>query len=161
MPAALKQIGKDAVTGLWNGIKGMLDWLKGKIKELAGSILGSMKSALGIHSPSTVMRDEVGKYLAQGVGVGFVGEMSAVQRRINSSMAELTANAANVPNSGTISPAIAPASGGALSVDSMAASIREALNGAAVYMDGRKVGRLVTVRQKSNERAMGAALSPV
>ena len=35
------------------------------------------------------------------------------------------------------------------------------LDGAAVYMDGRKVGRLVTVRQQSNERAMGAALSPV
>lgn len=162
LPAALKQIGKDAVTGLWNGIKGMLDWLKGKIKELASSILGSMKSALGIHSPSTVMRDEVGKYLAQGVGVGFMGEMSAVQRRINSSMAELTANAAIVPDLGTGPHPSASASGGfAASGVDIATAIREALDGAAVYMDGHKVGRLVTARQQSNERAMGATLSPV
>lgn len=161
LPNVLKQIGKDAVTGLWNGISGMLDWLKSKIKELASSILGSMKSALGIHSPSTVMRDQVGKYLAQGVGVGFVDEMSAVQRRINSSMAELTASVEETSGAGRTVRIAGQSAGNTAGASDLAAAVREALNGAAVYMDGRKVGRLVTAQQRMNERALGGTLTPV
>lgn len=158
LPSMMQQIGKNAVSGLWNGIKGMLDWLKSRIKELATSILSTMKSALGIHSPSTVMRDEVGKYMAQGVGVGFVDEMSNVQRRINSSMAELTAGPViAAPAAQTAAVNQAGTSGGS----NLAAAVRDALNGAAVYMSGRKVGQLVTAQQWADERAMGGQLVPV
>ena len=40
--------------------------------------LGEVDNA--INSPSRVMRDQIGKYLADGVGEGFVNEMSSISR---------------------------------------------------------------------------------
>lgn len=71
-------IGENIVRGIWDGIKGMAGWLKDKIFGWADDFIGSIKSAFGIHSPSAVMRDSVGKYLAQGVGVGFAEELPDV-----------------------------------------------------------------------------------
>ena len=71
-------IGKNIVQGIWDGIKNTAGWLKDKIFGWAEDFLGYIKSAFGIHSPSTVMRDSVGKYLAEGVGVGFTEELPDV-----------------------------------------------------------------------------------
>lgn len=67
-------IGKNIVEGIWNGIKGAKDWILGKLKEWAGSVLNGLKKFFGIASPSKVFRDQVGKFLAQGVVVGFEQE---------------------------------------------------------------------------------------
>lgn len=71
-------IGGNIVRGIWDGIKNMGSWLKDKVFGWADDFIDSIKSAFGIHSPSTVMRDSVGKYLAQGVGVGFTDELPDV-----------------------------------------------------------------------------------
>ena len=65
-----KSIGKDLVTGLWNGINDKFSWLTGKIKSFASNVTDKLKGFFGIKSPSRVMRDEVGKFLAEGVAVG-------------------------------------------------------------------------------------------
>lgn len=64
------EIGKNVVDGVWAGIKNAKDWLVGKVKEWCGSILNGIKSFFGIHSPSRVMRDQVGVMLARGVADG-------------------------------------------------------------------------------------------
>ena len=64
------KIGKNMVDGLWNGIKNAKNWLLGKVKEWCGSILNGIKAFFGIHSPSTVMRDEVGKQIPAGMAIG-------------------------------------------------------------------------------------------
>ena len=56
--------------GLWEGIKNTKDWLVEKIKGLGGVVTKAVKDALGIHSPSRVMRDEVGKFIPEGIAVG-------------------------------------------------------------------------------------------
>lgn len=71
IPGEMLSIGKDIVKGLWNGISDMTGWVIDKIQGFGESVLGGIKDFFGIHSPSRVMRDEVGKYMAQGVGVGF------------------------------------------------------------------------------------------
>ncbi len=45
-------------------------------------VLDAAKDALGIESPSKRFRDEVGVYMAQGIGVGFEKEMPAIAKRI-------------------------------------------------------------------------------
>lgn len=75
---AVIDIGKNLVEGLWNGIKNSFTWIKNKIKGWVGDVMSFIKGLFGIHSPSTVMRDEVGKYLAQGLGVGFEKELGSV-----------------------------------------------------------------------------------
>lgn len=80
LPRKMTESGRNLVEGLWNGVTGAGDWLKSKISEFGSGIIDGFKSAFGIHSPSTIMRDRVGKFLAQGVGVGFVEEMPSVRR---------------------------------------------------------------------------------
>lgn len=79
-------IGKNIVSGIWDGISGAYDWLKDKITGWVGNVMDFLKGLFGIHSPSTVMRDQVGKYLAQGVGVGFEGEMDNVANEMANSI---------------------------------------------------------------------------
>lgn len=71
-------IGKNFVTGLWNGINNAKDWILGKIKGFKDSVINGIKSFFGIHSPSTLFRDEIGKNLALGLGIGFTDEMKQV-----------------------------------------------------------------------------------
>lgn len=70
LPSKLLGIGKDLVRGLWNGISNMTGWVIDKIKGFGESVLGGIKKFFGIKSPSTVLRDQVGRFLAEGVGVG-------------------------------------------------------------------------------------------
>lgn len=74
----MTDVGKNIVEGIWQGIRNAKDWMMGKVKEFAKGILDGIKNSLGIHSPSTLFRDEVGKFMAQGVGVGFENEMGNV-----------------------------------------------------------------------------------
>lgn len=78
LPKKMGDIGKNIVHGIWDGISGAVGWLKDKITGFAGGIVDNIKEKLSIHSPSRVLADEVGKYMAQGIGVGFENEMSSV-----------------------------------------------------------------------------------
>lgn len=63
-------IGANLVNGLWKGITGMGGWLNDKIKGFGKSFISGFKKTFSIHSPSKVMRDEIGKYIALGIGKG-------------------------------------------------------------------------------------------
>ena len=70
LPKKMLGIGKELVRGLWNGISDMTGWVIGKIQGFGESVLGGIKSFFGIESPSTVMRDEVGAMLDEGLAEG-------------------------------------------------------------------------------------------
>ena len=86
LPDKLVNIGTNIVQGLWNGINNAKDWILDKIKGFGDAVLSGLKSFFGIASPSKVMRDQVGVFLAQGIGVGFTDEMEKVSRDINNSI---------------------------------------------------------------------------
>lgn len=66
----MKEVGKNIIEGLWNGINNAKDWLISKIKSFCSSALGAIKDFFGIHSPSKLLADEVGKFLPAGIAVG-------------------------------------------------------------------------------------------
>ena len=70
IPGRLVSIGKDIVSGLWNGITNKVSWLKNKISGFVGDVTGWLKKFFKIGSPSKLMRDEVGKWLPEGIAVG-------------------------------------------------------------------------------------------
>ena len=70
IPSQMLSIGKNIVQGLWNGISGLKNWVISKVKNLGKSILNSIKSVLGIHSPSTEFA-LVGKFSVLGLEKGF------------------------------------------------------------------------------------------
>lgn len=67
---SLKQVGKNAATGLMNGLSSMKGPLVGAAKSIAESIKKTMSQVLDIHSPSRWMRDMIGKNTVQGIIVG-------------------------------------------------------------------------------------------
>ena len=75
---SIADVGINLVKGLWNGISNTVGWILDKIKGFGKSILNGIKSFFGIKSPSRLMRDEVGKYVAEGIGVGFEDELGNV-----------------------------------------------------------------------------------
>lgn len=82
----LWDVGKHAIEGIWNGIQSMAGWLGEKISGFCSNVVGGFKSFFGIHSPSTIFRDLIGKNLALGIGLGFMGEMDNVEKAMINSL---------------------------------------------------------------------------
>lgn len=81
-------VGRNLVEGIWNGISAGWNWLTSKVSSLASSLLNAAKNALGIHSPSTVFRDQIGKMLSQGIAVGFEQDTPKTFSRIKNKLVE-------------------------------------------------------------------------
>lgn len=90
LPDKMLSIGRDIVTGIWNGISGAKDWLTGQISGFADGVISGFKDSFGIHSPSTLMRDQIGRYLAEGVGVGFAENMPDLSAMAQSAVDKLS-----------------------------------------------------------------------
>ncbi len=78
--------GRNIVEGIWNGISNGTQWIKDKISGWVGNVTSFLKKLFGINSPSKLMRDEVGVFLAKGIGVGFEDEMDAVNKQIEAAI---------------------------------------------------------------------------
>lgn len=63
-------IGSDVVAGIISGVQGAAGGLFSTLRDLASSALSAAKGALGIHSPSRVFRDQVGKWIPAGMAKG-------------------------------------------------------------------------------------------
>ena len=95
-------VGSDIVHGIWSGISGAAGWLMNKISGFADSIVSNIKGFFGIHSPSTVMRDQVGRYLAEGVAVGWEKNdpMASIERDLNVGVSRLSVQAQALEGAG-------------------------------------------------------------
>lgn len=82
LPGKMLDAGKNLVSGLWEGISGAYTWIKDKISGWVGNVTNFIKGLFGIHSPSTVMRDEVGKMLGLGMAEGIEQSRSAVNSAV-------------------------------------------------------------------------------
>ena len=86
---AVKDMGANLIKGVWEGIKGTADWLWGKVKGFFGDLMGKIKDFLGIHSPSRLMADEVGRFLPPGITVGMDKAMPATLQDVKSQISAM------------------------------------------------------------------------
>lgn len=149
---SIVDVGKSIVEGIWQGISNAASWLIGKITGWFNNIVGGVKKFLGIASPSKVFADEVGANMALGVGEGFDDEIGYVRRQIDRGMNSLIPD---VSGSVSVSGSASAAGAGAAGAVDISGALSRALNGVAVYMDGRKVGQLITRQQNNTIRANG------
>lgn len=63
-------------TGLWSGSGSVM----ATANSIAERVKATIKNALDIHSPSRVMRDEVGRFIPQGIAVGIEADAGVVKR---------------------------------------------------------------------------------
>ncbi len=125
--SAIVNIGVDIVKGIWQGIKNTANWLTNKIGGWAKSVVKDVKDFFGIHSPSRVMADSIGKPLSQGVAQGILNGMGA----INNAMKQIDTAVTQ-----SINPTINPVSSGGNNVN---------LTVYAQTLDNEQINNLVNV----------------
>ena len=128
----IKDTGLNLVKGLWEGIKDAGGWIMDRIRGFGESILNGIKSIFGIHSPSTVFRDEVGKNLALGIGEGFSDTMSDVSAEMQGA----------IPTEFDTSVSMSTSSSGS-TYDYLVRAFTDALKNVKVEMNNREMGAFV------------------
>lgn len=110
----LLSAGKNIIMGLVNGIKSAIDSAVSAAKNAAANVVNAAKSALGIHSPSRVFRDEVGKMIPAGLGKGVEANMNLAVNPVQRMVADIMPNSlSNGPASLPVSsPVLADTNGG-------------------------------------------------
>ena len=91
-----------------------------------------IKRVFKIGSPSKLMADEVGQYLAQGIGVGFEDEMSDVQKQM----------ADAIPQSFDVSASVSGSKSSGYQMD-MVKAFKQALSEMKIELDDQTVGQFV------------------
>ena len=132
-------LGRNIVMGILNGFGGIGSAIKNAVKSVKNTIVGMYKSIFGIHSPSKVMADEIGKYIPSGISVGIEANADSVLDSIDD-MYDQIDKAISVENSKLSLNAI---SGDVYNKSFFQTPVAIELN-ADVEMDSQKVGRLVT-----------------
>ena len=79
-------LGKNIIDGVIQGVKNAASSLIQVFKDLASSALDAVKDFFGIHSPSRVMRDQVGKMIPAGMAEGVEDGMDEEEDRIKEAM---------------------------------------------------------------------------
>lgn len=87
------KLGAQAISGLLKGVIGLLSHIPFVGKTVANKLTGAMKNSLGIHSPSRVMRDQVGAYIIPGIEEGM--DTTPLQNKMNSISDILTGRTGN------------------------------------------------------------------
>lgn len=136
------QLGSNIVQGIIKGMKGAASALKDYMTSLASSALSTVKSALGIHSPSRVFEEEVGQMIPLGMAQGIGKYAKAVSDEMKQLSGEMIADANVNMESITVPKAAMELPGDTSELKSIIMDALAASN-LSVYVNGREVGRLV------------------
>lgn len=78
-----KDIGSNIVQGIKEGIRNAWETMKNEVTEKAKQLVNQVKEVLGIHSPSKVFAQEVGKWIPAGIAQGITQNMGVVNSAID------------------------------------------------------------------------------
>lgn len=140
-------IGKNIITGITAGITGSVGKLAEAAKNAAKKAFDAAKDFLGIHSPSKLMRDVIGKNMIAGFESGIVAETpnlektsaGSAQRAVESMQGIALQRSGTVVAGNQVPPAPMPGGGQGNTVVVLE---KGSITG-DVTMDGEKVGTLV------------------
>lgn len=162
LPKNMLDIGGDIVKGLWDGISGAGGWLLKKVKEFAKGVVDGMKDALGIHSPSIVMRDQVGTMIGAGMAEGIADSAKMVDAAMTGINKQLVVESKVNVSPGT-GGAVKQSAGKDIDYSKLIAAVssgvydalRELPQEAVLEMDGTKLGRILLPRLTQERQRLG------
>lgn len=130
----LGEVGLNLIKGLWEGISNATSWLRDKISGFFGGVVDDIKDFFGIHSPSTLFKNDIGKNMALGLGEGFADTMADVSADMQGAIpTEFDTNVSmNTPSSSYGS-----------NYDYLVRAFREALKDVKVTMNNREMGTFI------------------
>lgn len=155
LPGQSMTWGKDLIDSFVNGIKSKISAVTNAVKSVANKV----KDFLGFSEPKegplsnfhTYGPDMMSLY-GQGIRANAWRVTDAVR-----DVSDQIAGAAAMPEfgAGTTGGQSRSSSGGNLGAEAIAAAVKSALHGSSVYLNGRKVGTLVTQSQNASAVARG------
>lgn len=130
IPDRMLSIGRDIVGGIATGIRNAASAVLDAAKGVVNALPDFVKSALGIHSPSRVMRDQVGIWIPAGIAEGITQGADVAVDAVKD-MTEAAVEAAEA-GMGTLSAALTPgALSGSVSLGVRSSSLNRALSASA------------------------------
>lgn len=131
MAGQFAQAGRNLISGIARGIASGAGAVVEAAKNAARSALDAAKAFLGIHSPSTVFRDQVGKMISAGAAEG----IEAGAGLIDAAMAGVFGPGLSIPQMGVAG----------IDYEAMGYAMASAIDGMAVNMDGHAlIGQVMT-----------------
>lgn len=88
----MKDAGKQLVAGLWEGFKSNWEKLVENVKKLGKNLVDYVKKLFKIGSPSKLFRDEIGRWIPEGIAVGIDANAGSVTDSMNDLMNETMVN---------------------------------------------------------------------
>ena len=88
---SVKNIGKNMIEGVWEGINNAKEWIADKIAGIFGKdgfIIKGIKKLLGIASPAKELKP-IGQYFMEGFEAGFSGEAENAEKIVNNAFEKL------------------------------------------------------------------------
>lgn len=129
-------LGKAIIDGIVQGLVNFGSSIGEKLKEIAGNAFSGIKKFFGIESPSKLMRDQIGRYIPEGIAVGIEANADSVTDAMNE-LSNMTVDAYD-PNIQSVD-----VSGGGSSIIDEIKSLKEAILGMQLVLDtGATVGGL-------------------
>lgn len=150
LPSQMTMVGNQAMNGLANGIRGNSGAALAAASSVASQITARMKKAMEIHSPSRIMRDEVGRFIPEGVAVG-------IKKYANKAFAAMDGLSEGLMR--PISPELAS---GAHNVGSLAASQvtnNSTNNPVSIYNQGLLDGAIFQVREEADVQKLAKEIN--
>lgn len=89
--ASIGEVGSQLVHGLFDGISNAASWLYDKLRGWVSDVLGWVKGLFGIHSPSKVFANEIGKFIPPGITLGVEQAMPRAMRDMSEELSALSA----------------------------------------------------------------------
>jgi TP901 family phage tail tape measure protein len=89
LPGNMLNIGRNVIYGIWDGITGAAGWLWSKVSGFCNNFIAGFKKGLGIHSPSTLFADVIGKNAVLGIGKGFTDNLDSVVGKMSAAVQKL------------------------------------------------------------------------
>ena len=133
-----KTLGSDIVKGIINGFVNIGSYLTSKVNEVKDKVISKFKSVFGIHSPSLLMKKEIGTQISAGIGEGIKDGIPNALKDVDIAMKQLNAGI-----EASVNPTINPSMSYDTNYNMMAMAMREALQDMDVVLDDNKVGKFV------------------
>lgn len=158
IPGRMVSIGSQIVQGIINGITGSIGKVGSAILGGVKDAISGVKNFLGIHSPSRLFRDQIGRNIGLGLAQGISNSQAAVMSSMNGMASDIASTRFTTPDVATgygLSPTRASVSTGGepLSGELLGELLSELralhadmpliMEKLGIEVDGRELGRVI------------------
>lgn len=158
IPGRMASIGSQIVSGLVNGITGSIGRVASAILGGVNDAIAKVKNMLGIHSPSRLFRDQIGRNIGLGLAQGISNSQAAVMSSMNGMASDIAGTRFTTPGVaagyGVKSVGTAVSTSGEPSSDELLGELLSELRALhadmplimeklGIKVDGRELGRVV------------------